>query len=100
MDEIEFWQAGEWTMVYLNGELQWAGDHYLADEWLQERCGVTVVEDEDSVSVPDGHNALETLDEARAALDARAARHAEADTKRVRARRLLAEADALDKGKP
>jgi hypothetical protein len=95
-DEIEFWVAGEWTVVYLNGELQRAGDSYLADEWLQAHYGVTVVQDEASVSVPDGHNALRTLAEARAALEAHGERMAEAQRKRDEAMRLLLEAQDLE----
>jgi hypothetical protein len=97
-DEIEFWVTGEWTMVYLNGELQRAGDHYLAAEWLEEHYGVTVVQDEAGVSVPDGHNALRTLAEVHAASKAHSERMAEAQRKRDEATRLLSEAMALEDG--
>lgn len=94
-DEIEFWQVGEWTMVYLNGELVKSGDHYLADEWLQERVGVVVIDDETSASVPDGHNPVRTLAEARVNRDAHQERMRQAEEMRARAVALLAEADEL-----
>lgn len=97
-DEIEFWQAGGWTMVYLNGELVRSGDHYLADEWLQERAGVVVIDDETNASVPDGHNPVTTLAEARVNRDAHRERMRQAEEMRVRAAALLAEANELITG--
>lgn len=98
-DEIEFWRSGEWTMVYLNGELVRYGDHYLADEWLQNRCGVITVDDEWNASVPDGHNPVQTMREVlanqRSVMELRSA----AEEKRAEAARLIAEADALESGK-
>jgi hypothetical protein len=96
MSSIEFWRSGDWTMVYKDGHLQMAGDHYHADEWLQELCNVTVVDDEAGVCIPDGHNALKTLAEVRAAVDARESRLNEAAAKRAEAVRLLAEAKELE----
>lgn len=96
-DEIEFWQAGEWTMVYLNGELQRAGDHYLADEWLQQHFGVVVVDDPDSCSVPDGHHALKLLDEARESLRLDQERKEQAAELRRQAEELCERAKDLEK---
>ena len=93
-DEIEFWQCGKWTMVYLNGKLVKCGDHYHADEWLQEQVGVRVVEDNAGFSVPDGHNPIEDLAEAKASMDAE--RSAAAERKRAEARALLEEADRIE----
>jgi hypothetical protein len=95
MSEIEFWVSGEWTMVYLDGQLQRAGDSYLADEWLQERCGVKVIQDDAGVCIPDG-KALKTLTEARAAMAAREQRLGAASNFRIEAARLLADADSLE----
>lgn len=95
-DEIEFWQSGEWTMVYLNGELVKYGDHYHADEWLQEQVGVRVVEDDAGFSVPDGRNPIEDLAEVKASMDAAAERSAAAERKRAEARALLEEADQIE----
>lgn len=76
-DEIEFHRAGEeWTAVYLNGELQRVGDHYLADEWLQQYAGVKEVHN--SVCMIDNYRAYPTLDEVRAATDERAVKLLEA----------------------
>lgn len=96
MSSIEFWVSGEWTMVYKDGQLQCVGDHYLADEWLQELCNVKVVQDDAGVCIPDGHNALKTLKEVHAAADARADRLLDAKQKRDDAAALLAEAEALE----
>lgn len=96
LGEIEFWVAKEWTMVYHNGLLVRAGDSYLADEWLQELAGVKVVQDDASVCIPDGHNALRTLAEAEAAMEDHRENVQVAENMRVKARRLLADADALE----
>lgn len=95
-DDIQFWQAGDWTMVYLNGELVVHGDHYHADEWLQERCGVVVVYDDHSASLPDGRNPVHLLAEAEENMRAAEDVAGLAKIKRQEAQRLLAEADALE----
>jgi hypothetical protein len=96
MSVIEFWRSGDWTMVYKDGQLQLAGDHYHADEWLQELCNVTVVDDDAGVCIPDGHNALKTLAEVHAAEDARKHRLQVAENLRIEAARLLADAQELE----
>lgn len=96
MSDIQFWRVEDWTVVYKDGQLQRAGDHYLADEWLQELCNVKVVQDDAGVCIPDGHNALKTLKEVHAAADARAERLLDAKQKRDEAAALLAEAEALE----
>jgi hypothetical protein len=95
-DDIQFWRAGEWTMVYLNGELVCHGDHYHADEWLQERCGVVIVDDEANSSVPDGHHPVHLLAQAEENQRRAAELKAAADAKREQARRLLAEAARME----
>lgn len=95
-DSIEFWRAGEWTMVYLNGELVCHGDHYHADEWLQKRMGVVVVDDECNASIPDGHRPVHLLAEAEENMRLANERKEDAQRKREQARALLAEADALE----
>ena len=96
-DSIEFWQSGEWTMVYLNGELVKYGDSYHADEWLQERCNVVIVQEpEANACIPDGHNPFKTLAEAKAEEQRRADAKLDAEAKRAKARQLMAEADALE----
>lgn len=99
MSSIQFWRSGDWTMVYEAGKLVRAGDHYHADEWLQERMGVTVVDDEAGVCIPDGHNALKTLDQVMQAQRDREARMARAAEKRQEASQLLEEAAALERRK-
>jgi hypothetical protein len=95
-DDIQFWRADEWTMVYLNGELVCHGDHYHADEWLQERCGVVIVDDEDNASVPDGHHPVHLLTEAEENRRTAAELKAVAEAKREQARQLLAEAARME----
>ncbi len=90
MDEIEFWRHGEWTMVYVNGKLERSGDHYLADEWLQERFGVSVVDDDAGTCIPDGRTPLDSLAEVRQ-------RVAERDARLVRAQDLRRQAEALER---
>lgn len=98
-DEIEFWQAGEWTMVYLNGELVCHGDHYHADEWLQQRAGVKVIEDGGNFSVPDGHHPVQKLADVYAAMDEAAERTCRAEEIRRQAAEMLAEAERIETGK-
>jgi hypothetical protein len=95
-DHIQFRISGEWTMVYLNGQLVESGDHYHADEWLQERCGVEVVQDDAGICIPDGHNPIRTLAEVEQLEAAAARRKREADEKRAQAQQLLAEANELE----
>jgi hypothetical protein len=97
-DEIQFRRSGDWTMVYLNGSLVKSGDHYLADEWLQEYAGVEVVDDEAGICIPNGHNAIHSLAEVEAEEMRRAALAGIADRKRAEAAALLAEADKLERG--
>lgn len=98
-DKIQFRLSGEWTMVYLNGVLVKYGDHYQADEWLQERCGVEVVDDEAGICIPDGHHPIELLAEVEENERAAAEVKERADAKRAEAARLLAEAEEIEAGK-
>lgn len=94
MSQIEFHEEGEWTAVYEDGKLVRVGDSYLADEWLQAKFGVVVVQDDAFMR---GQNQREgvaqTLDEVREYREAREAR-------RARVAELRAEADRLEAGGP
>jgi hypothetical protein len=92
--EIQFWRSGEWTGVYLNGTLVRYGDHYLADEWLQERHGVKVIDSD--AWVPDGRSPLRTMAEVVAEEDRRAALRIRAEGLRRQANDLAAEAERLE----
>jgi len=94
--DIQFWRSGDWTMVYADGQLQRAGDHYLADEWLQTEAGVTVIDDEIGVCIPDGHHPLATLAEVNRAVEAREQRAEVAAAYRAEAEGLLAKAKELE----
>lgn len=95
-DDIQFWVVGEWTMVYLNGELQRAGDSYLADEWLQQRCGVVTVYDATGDCMADDRTAHPALSTAIANRDARQERTKRADELRRQAEQLMNEAKELE----
>lgn len=82
-------------MVYLNGELVVSGDHYHADEWLTERFGVVVIDDEEGDCIPDGHHAVQLLAEAEENRATRLTLEQAAEAKREQARQLLAEADRM-----
>lgn len=91
---IEFHRAGEWTGVYLDGVLVCHGDHYHADEWLQERAGVTVVDSD--AWIPDGYTPLRTLAEVGMEQERRDQIEQEVRHKRAEAARLEAEAAELE----
>lgn len=93
-DEIQFWRAGEWTGVYVNGKLARHGDHYLADEWLQERCGVKIVDSD--AWVPDGVQPFITLAEVENEEERRAALKIQAEGLRRQAEEMIREADKLE----
>jgi hypothetical protein len=93
-DEIKFYRYGEWTGVYVNGELVRAGDHYLADEWLQERVGVKVVDTD--AWIPDGQHPLPTLKDVAAEQARRTALRVRADSLRRQAADLAQEANRLE----
>lgn len=96
MAEIEFWRSGDWTMVYKDGVLQRAGDHYHADEWLQAEVGVLVVDDDAGVSIPDGRNAVRLLSDVKRAEGERLDRLQAADRLRQEAAELLEQAKKLE----
>jgi hypothetical protein len=92
--EIQFWRSGEWTGVYVDGVLVRHGDHYLADEWLQARYSVKVIDSD--AWVPDGFHPLRTLELVAAEQDRRTALKVRAEALRRQAHDLTAEADRLD----
>jgi hypothetical protein len=91
---IEFHRSGEWTGVYLDGKLVRYGDHYLADEWLAERAGVTIIDSDDWL--PDGRTPLGTLEEVAAEGARRERLIQEAKDRRDRAAALIADAERLE----
>jgi hypothetical protein len=97
-DKIQFRRSGEWTMVYLNGKLVKYGDSYHADEWLQSRCGVEVVDDEAGICIPDGHNPILSLAEVEAIERSRTEMARQAVALREKATELLTRAQKLEKG--
>lgn len=95
-DSIEFHNEGEWTAVYLNGNLVRVGDSYLADEWLQTRYGVVTVDDDAFMQgQSQASGVAKTLDEVRAYATARQERLDRAAELRAEAKRLEDEANSL-----
>ena len=94
---IEFHRQGEWTAVYLDGELQRVGDHYLANEWLQERCGVKVVDDDAfMLGDPFGKCIATSLEEVENYRRYREERRREAAILRERADAMIRDAEKLE----
>lgn len=74
---VEIHRAGEWSGLYVDGELVRHGDHYLADEALHEMFDVAIVDDDAWLRggngvEPDGP--AQTLGEVRRYADARGER--------------------------
>jgi len=46
--------SGEWSALYVNGELDTVGDHHLSHERIAELYGVTVVQSDDFLRGGDG----------------------------------------------
>lgn len=92
--EIQFWRSGEWTGVYVDGTLVRYGDHYLADEWLQTRFGVKVIDSD--AWIPDGHSPFKTLAQVETEQDRRTALRIRAEALRRQASDLAAEAERLE----
>lgn len=99
MSVIEFWRHGDWTMVYKDGRLEQAGDHYLADEWLQSLCNVVVVDDEAGDCMDSDGAARATKREVDHAQEARLARLTEASEMRLLASELIKKAERLEASK-
>lgn len=96
-DSIEFHQYDDWTAVYLNGNLVRVGDSYLADEWLQSRFGVKVVQDDAFLRGGNSRDGVaQTLDELAAYRAERDERHATAARLRAEAQALLERASEMD----
>lgn len=94
---IEFHTEGEWTAVYLDGDLVRVGDSYLADEWLQSFVGVKSVDDDAFMQGQNQYDGVaNTLDEVAAYAAERQQKRDRAATLRAEAERLEAEAKELD----
>lgn len=95
-DSIEFHSSDEWTAVYLNGQLQRVGDHYLADEWLRSRVGVVEVDDDAFMRGGDQRSGVaQTLDLVRDYQENRDRLRADAASLREQAAALEAQAASL-----
>lgn len=99
LPEIELHRStGEWSALYVNGNLAVVGDHYLCDEMIHKMFGVKVV-DEDAFMRGQDNKADEvakTLDEVREYTDARDRRASEAERLRAQAKDLIDKAKELE----
>lgn len=93
--QIEFHRSGDWTAVYVGGQLvKEPGDHYHADEWLRDRIGVIVV-DESPFLLPDGRTARPTVAEVDVERERRKKLLGRSAELRAEANRLFIEAENL-----
>ena len=98
MPDIQFHRdGGEWTAVYLDGELERVGDHYLADEWLHDYAGVKVVDDSGFMRGGNSYNDVaRTLNEVHEYMRSREDKLAEAASLRAQAAEFLQRATELE----
>ena len=89
---------GEWSALYVDGDLKRAGDHYLIEEELRIRLGVVTVQSNDFLRGGFTYNDVApTLIAVREYSDLRKGREATVAQLRKEAARLLAQAAELDK---
>lgn len=90
---------GEWSALYVNGDLDTYGDHYLADERLQTLFGVHVTHTNDWYRGDGGRNykVAQSLPEYRAWQLEDKERQDRADALRAEAKRLEEAADQMEK---
>lgn len=62
-DKIEFFTHGEWTAVYVNGKLEVVGDHYHAEEWMEDYLGVDHYYTDEFLLGSDGDEVANTVQE-------------------------------------
>lgn len=97
LGEIEFHRFGEWTGVYLDGKLVRHGDHYLADEWLQDHAGVKVIDSDAWLADSDGRHPFQTLAEVHQETQRRDQLRRTADKMRESAAELTRQAAELER---
>jgi hypothetical protein len=91
------YHSGEWSALYVDGELVKYGDHYLVDEWLASHLGVEDLYNDDFL-LPDGRTVLSTLHEVEVRTADREARLSAAEELRAQAEVLRRKAEDLEKG--
>jgi hypothetical protein len=89
------YRDGEWSALYVDGNLAVVGDHYRTDDFLAEELGVNEVYSADFLT-PDQRGALPTLEQVRAVTQIREAQAEEANKLREQAAMLIAQAEILE----
>lgn len=87
----------EWSALYVDGKLDYAGDHYLVEEFAMERAGVTIECSDDFLRGGDTRDSVaNTLEQVEEYRQKRLLREQKADKLRKQAAFLLREAQDLD----
>lgn len=99
MSHVEVHEDEEWSAVYLDGNLVYVGDAYLADEWVREHFGVVTVQNNAFMRGQTHRRGVaQTLDEVKAYGQERARLLAKAEQLRRQAADLLAQAEQVARG--
>jgi hypothetical protein len=91
--------SGEWSALYVAGQLVQYGDHYLSEEAIQTFYEVETRHSDDFMRGGDGHeNVLRTLEEVEKNTIDRLGREERAAALRAQADQLRDEADRIERG--
>jgi hypothetical protein len=96
MSKFVRYRSGEWSALYMDGDLVRSGDHYLVDDWLSEYLKVEEIYSDDFLH-SDGRTIYRNLDGVQAATTAREERQAQAQRLRLEAAALVQQAEELEK---
>ena len=89
--------SDDWSALYEDGKLVTVGDHYLIDEKLHDLLGIPVVQSDAFMQGGNQYkDVAQTLEAVRAFERQETAAHEAAEKLREDARRLRAQADALE----
>lgn len=89
--------SDEWSAIYVDGQLNRVGDHYLIDERIRELAGVVTLQSNDFLrGGSQRQDVAQTLDELREWRELMRERKAKADELREQAKRLQQEALKLE----
>jgi hypothetical protein len=99
--KLEIHHEGEWSALYVDGQLERVGDAYRSEERAFEILGVKIVHD-DAFMRGQGQasGVAQTLDDVDTYRTEREEKRATAERLREKAAKLIADAEALDGGKP
>lgn len=96
---VRYTGTGEWSAVYLDGELQAVGDHYVVDDWIEGHFGIESESSDDFMrGGEDREDVAQTLSAIERHRSVREHNEAEAQRLRDEAKILLRQANLLDGG--